>query len=256
MKHLGRFNPIVAAALLLAPAVGAQTVASGQTPGSAQTAAAPKLTGFPFSEGETLRYSINWPSGLSLGEATLTAHRSPTGWSFTASVEAGLPGYAIADKFRSTVAGDDLCSADFERDTSQGGKKTRERTTFDQRKNTARRTTVLPENGGKTDIGIPSCARDALAFVYFARREMGQGRVAPQQQVFFGSAYTARMEYTGEQTIASGDKRAVTDHVVVYVKGPKADFNFEIFFARDAARTPLAIKVPLSVATFSLDLVR
>ena len=69
---------------------------------------------------------------------------------------------------------------------------------------------------------------------------MGQGRVPPAQQVFFGSAYAVRMDYTGAQDITVGDKPAVTDHVMVSVKGPKADFSFEIFFARDAARTPLA----------------
>ncbi len=44
--------------------------------------------------------------------------------------------------------------------------------------------------------------------------------------------------------------------MVVTVKGPKSDFNFEVFFARDAARTPLPVKVPLRVGTFSLELVR
>ena len=57
-------------------------------------------------------------------------------------------------------------------------------------------------------------------------------------------------------TITVGDKTTVTDHVVVSVKGPKADFNFEIFFARDAARTPLLIRLPLSLGTFSMELVR
>ena len=36
-------------------------------------AAAHAQTGFPFTN-ETLKYSINWPSGLSLGEATFSAH--------------------------------------------------------------------------------------------------------------------------------------------------------------------------------------
>ena len=95
-----------------------------------------------------------------------------------------------------------------------------------------------------------------MAFLYFARRELGQGRVAPPQQVFFGSAYSVRMDYTGAQTITVSDKPSVTDHLVVHVKGPKSDFSFEMFFARDAARTPLLIRVPLSVGTFSMELVR
>jgi len=52
------------------------------------------------------------------------------------------------------------------------------------------------------------------------------------------------MDYTGAQTIAVSDKPTVTDHLVVNVKGPKSSFSFEMFFARDAARTPLLIRVP------------
>ena len=86
---------------------------------------------------------------------------------------------------------------------------------------------------------------------------MGQGRVPAAQQAIFGAAYSVRMDYTGPQTIAVGDKKpAVTDRLVVSVKGPKADFTFEIFYARDAARTPLAIKVPLPLGTLSVELVR
>jgi hypothetical protein len=105
-------------------------------------------------------------------------------------------------------------------------------------------------------MDIPSCARDAIAFVYFARRELGQGRVPPAQKIYFGSEYSVRMDYTGAMTIPVGEKSTVTDHLVIYVKGPKSDFNFEVFYARDAARTPLVIKVPLPVGTLSMELVR
>ena len=87
-------------------------------------------------------------------------------------------------------------------------------------------------------------------------QEMGQGRVAPPQTVYFGSPYSVRIDYTGPQDVTVADKRTVTDHVVVSVKGPKSDFSFEIFFARDAARTPLEIRVPVSVGTISMELVR
>ena len=57
--------------------------------------------------------------------------------------------------------------------------------------------------------------------------------------------------------ITVGDKPAVTDHVIVIGEGSgKSDFSFEVFFARDAARTPLLIKIPVTVGTFSLELVR
>ena len=171
------------------------------------------------------------------------------------TLDAGIPGFAIADKIRSSVT-DDLCSLELERDISQGARKTDEKDTFDQKKGEGTRTTVFPAGGGTSTFSTPSCARDAMAFLYFARRELGQGRVAPAQQVFFGSAYSVRMDYTGAQTITVSDQPSVTDHLVVHVKGPKSDFSFEMFFSRDAARTPLLIRVPLSVGTFSMELVR
>ncbi len=212
-------------------------------------------TGFPFQD-ETLHYNVNWPSGLSLGDATFTAQHLGDVWELAMTLDAGIPGFKVSDKVRSSATRSSLCSLDLERDISHGAKKTRENTAFDQKKGEATRITMYPPGGGKSTIAIPSCARDAMAFLYFARRELGQGRVPPPQQVFFGSAYSVRMDYTGAQTITAGDKPAVTDHLVVHVKGPKSDFSFEMFFARDAARTPLIIRVPLSAGTFSMELVR
>jgi hypothetical protein len=220
----------------------------------AAVAPAGAQTGFPFQD-EGLHYSVNWPSGLSLGDATLSAHHTANGWDFEVGLDAAIPGFAIRDKFKSsdTVA---LCSTELGRDISQGGKQVKEKTTFDQEKGTAHRATEYPAGGGTSDFNIPPCARDAIAYVYFGRKELGQGRVPPAQQIYFGSAYTARMEYTGPQTITVGDKQELTDHLIVSVKGPKADFTVEVFYARDAARTPLLIKIPQSVGTLSMELVR
>jgi hypothetical protein len=211
-------------------------------------------TGFPF-QNETLHYSVNWPSGLSLGDATLTAHHGDSGWGFDIHVDAGIPGFSIADRYHSSTT-PELCSIELTRDISHGAKKNQEKTAFDQQKRTAHRATTVPSNGGSSDFDIPTCARDAIAYLYYVREEMGQGRVAAPQKVFFGSAYNIRLEYTGAVNIQSDNKPAVTDHVITYVKGPKSNFSFEIFFARDAARTPLRVKIPLSVGTVSLELVR
>ena len=235
VANLPHSSVVLVAALLLAPAAVAQT-------------------GFPFQD-ESLHYNVNWPSGLSLGEATFTAHHKAGAWDLAMTLDSAIPGFAIADRTRSSVT-DGLCSLGLERDISHGAKQTREKTTFDQSTGEATRTTVLPAGGGTSTFSTPSCPRDAMAFLYFARRELGQGRVAPPQQVFYGAAYSVRMDYTGAQTITLNDKPSVTDHLVVHVKGPKSDFSFEVFFARDAARTPLLIRVPLSEGTFSMELVR
>jgi hypothetical protein len=215
------------------------------------TLAASAQSGYPFQD-ETLRYTVNWPSGLSLGDVSLTAHRSGGGWDFQMSLNAGVPGFQVGDTFHSVV-NTDGCSLAFDRDLSHGSKKTHEKTTFDYSSKLAHRVT---NGGGRSDLPIAQCARDALALVYFARRELGQGRVPPQQDAFFGAPHSVRMEYTGAQSIQVADKPETTDRVVVYLKGPATDTRFEIFFARDAARTPLSVRVPFSVGTLSMDVVR
>jgi hypothetical protein len=215
-------------------------------------------TGFPFSEDESLHYSVNWPSGLTLGDATFSAHRTKDGWIFSASANAGVPGFAIADQLHSKVTGNDLCSAEFERDLSHGGKHTIDKTTFDQEQHSAKRVTTLPDGGGKTDYDIPSCAHDALAFVYLTRREMGQGRMPAGQPVYFGSSYSVSLQYTGEADLKSpgtGGKTAVTDKVMGSVKGPQSTFQFEMYFARDPQRTPLSVRIPTNLGTIALELV-
>jgi hypothetical protein len=216
---------------------------------SAQPAA--KLAGFPFQSLETLRYSLRLPGGLVLGDAVFVARQTASGWTFESSVEAGLPGFAIKDIYRSEVVGD-LCSTELDRKFSHGRKQGAEKTTFDQQARRAVRLTTVPANGGRTEFDIPPCGRDAISFVYFMRREMGQGRVAPAQTVFFGAGYSVQLRYTGEVKIGM----EVADHVIGTVKGPGSSFTVEIDFARDAARTPLIIKVPLPVGTVSAELVR
>jgi hypothetical protein len=234
-----------------APAKAAPAQPASGQPASAQ-AAAP--AGFPFQD-ESLRYSINWPSGLSLGEASMSARHSASGWVFDFSVTAGIPGFSVSDSAHASAT-QDLCAAELTRDFSHGSRKGEEKTTFDQQKGTAHRVTLLPSSGGSSDLSIPACARDALTYVYYGRRELGQGRVPPEQKVFYGSGYSVRKDYTGPQTITGAGKPAVTDQVVITVKGPQSSFNFSVFYARDAARTPLEIRVPLAVGTLTVELVR
>ena len=216
-------------------------------------AVAAAQTGFPF-ENESLHYNINWPSGLGIGEATLTAQKTAAGWDFTTNLSGGIPGFSVADRFHASATAD-LGSTEFERDLSQGGHHSREKTTFDQKTGRAHRITLFPASGGQSDFDVAASARDVLTFVYFARRELGQGRVPPQQQIYYGGPRSIRMEYAGAQTITADGKPTVTDHMLVHLKGPQWSVDFDVFFARDAARTPLSLKVPLSAGAFSLELV-
>src|SRR5712691_6751727 len=91
---------------------------------------------------ESLRYVLNWPSGLSLGEATLRSDRTGDGpdkghqqWSFELNLDASVPGFAVRDDYRSRATSD-LCTLELDKDYAHGKRKGKEQLTFDQQKNT------------------------------------------------------------------------------------------------------------------------
>lgn len=220
--------------------------------GTGSTATAPKFSN------EQLHYSVNWPSGLSLGEAQLHASRAksaengPDRLELEFSIEAAIPGFQVQDRYRAESTAE-FCSVLFERKFQHGKKKSEEKTTFDQEKGTAVRETT---GGGKSDIKTATCAKDALDFLYFVRNELSQGRLPPFQPVYFGGAYQVRVEFAGTQAIKLADTAVEADRLKASIKGPSSDINVEVFFLKDAARTPALVRVPLSLGTFSMELVR
>lgn len=207
---------------------------------------------------ETLHYSVNWPSGLSLGEATFASEHSQTvekgsdQWRFALDIDASVPGFAIRDNYSSSAVGD-LCSVELDKSSTHGKKKGDEKITFDQQQNAITRETTSA-SGGKSETPVSSCARDALSYLQFVRRELAQGRIAPQQTVVFGALYQVRIEFRGAQTIKVADKMVETDRTTATIKGPATDLTVEIFFARDAARTPVLARLPLGLGTFTIEL--
>jgi len=214
--------------------------------------------GPPTFENEQLRYTINWPSGLSLGEAELGSSRQKDAADvaprlhFEFNLDAGIPGFSVTDRYRSE-ASTDFCSVEFQRTASHGQKKSDEKTTFDQQAGTASRET---KGGGKSELKTPSCGKDALAFLYFVRRELSQGRMPAPQTVFFGAGYEVHLAFAGTQSIRLGDKPVEADRVTASVKGSASEISFDVFFLKDAARTPALVRVPLTLGTFSMELVR
>jgi hypothetical protein len=207
------------------------------------------------ASGETLHYSINWPSGLSLGEATLRSDHGAKGWEFDLNLDAGVPGFAIRDQYHST-ANLDSCSLQLDKTTSRGGRKNEERVTFDPNGTTATREVVKGDRtGGKADLSVPTCARDALALLQFVRKELAQGRQPPSQPAILGAAYQVRLEYLGTTTVHLGEQQVEADRFRTSVKGPASDFTVELYFAHDALRTPVMMKIPLSLATFTVELI-
>lgn len=221
-----------------------------QTALFAQTTGQPAPAGFPFSD-ESLTYSINWPTGSGLGESHLRARHSGAQWNFEMTIDAGIPGYQVKDFYRS-VASTDFCTTVFNRNTAHGLKKVEEKESVAAGEVT--RATL--HDGGESHIVAPGCLKDALAFLYFARRELGQGRMPAAQPVLFGGLTAVGFVYAGAETVAIGGKPTLTDKVNGSVKTTSADVKFEIFFARDAARTPLLVRLPLAAGTFAMEIVR
>jgi hypothetical protein len=169
-------------------------------------------------------------------------------WEFELAIDASIPAITIADRYRS-IATADLCSVEFHRESIHGLRKSSEVVTFAQDKGTARRAT---NGGGTSDFSVPGCARDALTFLYFTRREMGQGRVPPASTIVMGGPYEIGLEYKGEEPV----RGAISDRLAISLRGPSSNVAFDLMFARDAARTPSLARTPLPVGVFSLELSR
>jgi len=206
----------------------------------------------PTFENEQLRYSINWPSGLSLGEATLSATGTAAHYHFTFDLDAGVPGFAVSDRYRSQAV-EDFCSTEFLRTTKHGAKKIDEKMTFDARKGTVSRGAV---GGESTEISASPCSKDALTYLYYARRELSQGRIPQRQSIFLGSQYEISLEFGGTQNVHIGDKSVETERVIASAKGPASNAGFEVYFLKDRTRTPALVRVPLELGTFSMELVK
>jgi hypothetical protein len=221
------------------------------------------VSAFPGSaRAETLHYVVNWQSGLSLGEATLTTNRSlwvvggveTAQWKFGLDIDASVPGFAIRDQYTSS-AGKEICSAKLDKTVHRGAKKSEEAVTFDQDEHTVTRTTQPDGPGvGKSDASVGPCARDALAFLQYVRQELAQGRLVPQQPVVLGSQYNVRLEFAGTETVKKMGKPVEADRIHVTIKGPASDVGADIFFAKDEVRTPVLARIPLSLGTFTVEL--
>jgi hypothetical protein len=229
----GKLRGVVLLACLLAPVAAASEVV-------------------PFASGERLVYEITWPSGLSLGEVEFSAQSVTNGWQFQARVNATLPNFEIRDEYRATTDAS-LCSQELEKDAQHGSSRTRESVTFDQANRRARRNTM---NGGESEFEVPPCARDGLTFLYVLRSEISRGRIPPPDDLNFGAQYQVSMTYAESRELEVAGEMLMSDRILVDLTGPASQRSFEIFFGRDSARTPLLIRIPFELGTFSLNLVK
>ena len=93
-----------------------------------------------------------------------------------------------------------------------------------------------------------------MTYLFYTREELGQGRVPAAQQILYGGLYQMTLAYAGAPVIPVGGKDVLSDEVLCTVKGPSSQLTFEMYFARDPARSPLLVKVPLALGTFSMEL--
>ncbi len=212
----------------------------------------------PSFPNEKLDYNINWPSGLSLGEAHWQARnigstQAPV-WDLDLSFDARIPGFTLINAYHAVTTGN-YCMDKLTRDIEHGSRKTTETETLDPKTLTVTRKTTS-NSGGESTFTVPDCIRDALTFVFLTRHELLSGRIPPNQPVLLGSKYDTRLTYLGSQKVKTGDVMVDADRVGCDVVGPASRLNVEIDFARDAVRTPVLVRIPLSMGTFSLELVR
>jgi hypothetical protein len=218
------------------------------------TAFAASGESLPFQNGERLRYEVAWPSGLGLGEAEFLAQAGANGWDFELTLGASLPTIEINDSYRSATDLE-LCSQEFEKNSRHGKKSTKETLVFDQEANTVKRSTITPAGpGGTSAVEVPPCAKDALAFLYFLRQNLAMGRIPPPDDLYFGAGYLVSLTFAETLSLSTARGNQETEKILVDLSGPKSQHSFEIFFAKDAARTPLLVRVPFDVGTFSLKL--
>lgn len=207
----------------------------------------------PFVHDESLVYEVTWPSGLSLGEAQFKAIKDGEGWSFEAVIRAALPTMDINDKYRSRTDAE-LCSKELIKKVRHGEKKLDESVTYDQKNLKARRS--IAGAAGLEEVDIPPCGRDGLAFLYYLRSELAAGRVPPPDDLNFGPQYQVVATYAESIEVEAAGKRSMTDRMLVDLTGPNSQRSFEIFVGKDKARTPLLMRIPFDLGTFSLKLLQ
>jgi hypothetical protein len=167
-----------------------------------------------------------------------------------ATVAAGLPQHRVSYTFTS-LTDPEFCSVQFKQVLREGAR-TRETTfDFDQEIHIVRRT----RDGTTSENLIPPCARDPLALLYYFRQQLASGQVAVggsgiAGEFHLGSDYSVRYNPIAAETEMPGSKRGTENGFHFTVRGSE-EHSFEVWLRLDDARTPVAIRVPFSLATFS-----
>jgi len=200
---------------------------------------------------ENLRYSVNWPTGVSLGEAQMSASSSAGNMHFAFDLFADAPAFTVNDRFRSD-ASNGFCSSTFDKSTSHGSKKASEKEKFDA----ATGTVTRGSGDGQSEISASACSKDALTFLYFLRHELSQGRMPSDETIYFGAPYQVHLSSAGTENVKIGNASIEADRINADVTGPSSSISFEMLFLKDPVRTLVRVRVPLALGKFSMELER
>ena len=215
--------------------------------------AASEAQKYPWPEGELLTFDIYWPSGVALGEATLTAKSVKDVLFFAASVEVALPQGRILYKFSSS-ADAALCSREFRQSVQRSGKFWEEISKFDALSSKVQ----VSRDGHTREFSAGKCERDPLTYLYYLRtRAVAGPRPASDTLLLTGPLKLQLSAHTGENVKINRTERHGDRYVIHYPPSARSGVSagpFELWLDGTIKQTPIAVRLPLPLATFSAEL--
>ena len=167
--------------------------------------------------------------------------------------DAAVPAFAVTESAKSKGT-KDLCSTELIKDGTRGQRSIERE---DQvRHGETHSHSQTGGGGGKSEIGSAPVQGTHRTFISMSGRSLLPDVSPPQQAVYYGSAYQTRLQYTGTQKMRSGDEFVDADRLTATIKSSSKEMTVDLFFARDAARTPLLVQIPVAVGKFSVEFVR
>jgi hypothetical protein len=88
------------------------------------------------------------------------------------------------------------------------------------------------------------------------RQELGKGRVPPPDDINFGAQYQISLTYAESVEVQVGGEEVKADRMLVDLTGPASHRSFEVLVGKDSARTPVLMRVPFDLGTFTLKLLK
>ena len=184
-----------------------------------------------------------------MGEATLQASSVKDTQFFSASMEVVLPQGRMLYKFTSTTDGN-LCSREFHQSVERGKKYWEEVTRFNAETGKA----SVSRDGRTQELPAGKCARDPLAYLYYYRSQAAAGKKPTGDTLFLTGALQLGIEAKSKEQIKINRiERQAERYRITYPAGEESGL-IELWLDGTSRQTPVAIRLPLPLATFSAEL--